>query len=136
MNDKGNVARSLISVDLLSKINSRRNILIHFASDAVEPREIYSASDCCFQLIVEEKLIPFTGRLLGWLEAVGEGDINFGSGIIFKNVLFGVTTFSPCHQFVQKNMSVNFDKSGCKIQQSGQTILEVAKFGDLRDQSE
>jgi hypothetical protein len=68
------------------------------------------------------------------LEAVGEGDINSGSGIIFKNVLFvpksGYNLLSVPSN-VQKNMSVNFDKSGCKIQQSGQTIFKGAKFGDL-----
>jgi hypothetical protein len=68
------------------------------------------------------------------LEAVGEGDINFGSGLIFKNVLFlpklGYNLLSV-PSIVQKNMSVNFDKSSCKIQQSGQTILKAAKFGDL-----
>jgi hypothetical protein len=54
--------------------------------------------------------------------------------IIFKNVLFvpklGYNLLSV-PSIVQKNMSVNFDKSGCKIQQSGQTILKAAKFGDL-----
>jgi hypothetical protein len=56
------------------------------------------------------------------LEAVGEGDINFGSGIIFKNVLFvpklGYNLFSV-PSIVQRTFQSTLTKAVAKFSNPG-----------------